>query len=537
MRDENKTKEQLAEELTELRQRIAGLEASETERTRAESQREATLEALRETRDYLENLINYANAPIIIWDPGKRITRFNTAFEHLTGYPADEVIGQELPMLFPETSRAESLGKIARTLGGEYWKSVEIPILCQDGETRLVLWNSANIYAEDGTTLVATISQGTDITERKHAEGQLREYSERLEEIVEERTQELREREQWLSTTLRSIGDGVIATDAQGVVTLMNPVAEDLTGWEEAEAVGKPLEGIFCIVNEQTGERVESPVARVLREGVVVGLANHTLLIARDGTGRPIADSGAPMQDEAGKIIGAVMVFRDITARRRAERAVEEAREFAENIVETVREPLVVLDADLRVVSANRPFHQTFQVTPAETKGQLLYDLGNRQWNIPRLRELLERILPENTFFDDYEVEHDFPSIGRRVILLNARRMYREANETQLVLLAIEDITERVQAEGELRRHRDHLEELVEQRTAELKGTNEELETEIAERVRAEEELARQVEELERFNRLAVGRELRMIELKRQVNQLSEQLGRDTAYDLSILEG
>ena len=142
-------------------------------RERAESQRDATLEALRETRDYLDNLINHANAPIIIWDPGERITRFNTAFEHLTGYPADEVIGQELPMLFPETSRAESLGKIARTLGGEYWKSVEIPILCQDGETRLVLWNSANIYAEDGTTLVATISQGTDITERRQREQQV----------------------------------------------------------------------------------------------------------------------------------------------------------------------------------------------------------------------------------------------------------------------------------------------------------------------------------------------------------------------------
>ena len=224
-------------------------------------------------------------------------------------------------------------------------------------------------------------------------------------------------------------------------------------------------------------------------------------------------------------------------SKKTAAEKIRELQEYAESILDTVREPLIVPDTDLRVVSANRPFHQTFQVTPAETKGQLLYDLGNRQWNIPRLRELLERILPENTFFDDYEVEHDFPSIGRRVILLNARRMYREANETQLVLLAIEDITERVQAEGELRRHRDHLEELVEQRTAELKGTNEELETEIAERVRAEEELARQVEELERFNRLAVGRELRMIELKRQVNQLSEQLGRDTAYDLSILEG
>jgi PAS domain S-box-containing protein len=104
--------------------------------------------------------------------------------------------------------------------------------------------------------------------------------------------QALRESEQWLSTTLRSIGDAVIATDAKGLVTLMNPVAEDLTGWDQAEAVDKPLEDVFNIINEQTGERVENPVARVLREGVVVGLANHTVLIAKDGTRRPIADSG-----------------------------------------------------------------------------------------------------------------------------------------------------------------------------------------------------------------------------------------------------
>jgi len=90
----------------------------------------------------------------------------------------------------------------------------------------------------------------------------------------------LQESEQWLSTTLRSIGDGVIATDAKGLVTLKNPIAEGLTGWAEAEAVGKPLEDVFDITNEQTGERAENPVARVLREGVVVGLANHTVLIA-----------------------------------------------------------------------------------------------------------------------------------------------------------------------------------------------------------------------------------------------------------------
>ena len=147
----------------------------------------------------------------------------------------------------------------------------------------------------------------------------------------------------------------------------------------------------------------------------------------------------------------------EIAERVRAERAAQEAREYAESIVDTVREPLVVLDADLRVISASRSFYQTFQVAPEGTEGQLLYDLGRRQWDIPRLQELLEEIVPENTTIDNFDVEHDFPAIGRRVMLLNARRIYREANETQLILLAIEDITERVQAEA-LREHSEALE-------------------------------------------------------------------------------
>ena len=140
--------------------------------------------ALRETRDYLEKLFRYANAPIIVWDPALRITRFNGAFERLTGYGAPEVLGRELSLLFPEASREESLRKTTSALGGEFWEWVEIPILKKDGATRLALWNSANIYAEDGTTVTATIAQGVDITERRRAEEQLRQ-SEKLAALGE----------------------------------------------------------------------------------------------------------------------------------------------------------------------------------------------------------------------------------------------------------------------------------------------------------------------------------------------------------------
>ncbi len=118
-----------------------------------------------------------------------------------------------------------------------------------------------------------------------------------------------------------------------------------------------------------------------------------------------------------------------------------------EDIVETIREPLLVLDSDLKIISANRSFYDSFKVKPEETVGQLIYDLGNKQWDIPKLRELLETILPEKTSFDNYEVEHDFTTIGRRTMLLNARQIERAMGKERIILLAIEDITERRQLE------------------------------------------------------------------------------------------
>jgi transcriptional regulator with GAF, ATPase, and Fis domain len=131
------------------------------------------------------------------------------------------------------------------------------------------------------------------------------------------------------------------------------------------------------------------------------------------------------------------------------------------NILDSVREPLIVLAPDLKVVAANASFYRSFNVKPHETEGVLIYELGNRQWDIPRLKELLEDILPRNTVFNDYEVEHTFENIGRKIMHLNARRIYKEANQTQLIMLAIEDVTEREY-------YKRHLEELVEKRTAEL---------------------------------------------------------------------
>ena len=122
------------------------------------------------------------------------------------------------------------------------------------------------------------------------------------------------------------------------------------------------------------------------------------------------------------------------------EKTENKLEEYSESIVNTVREPLIVLDQDLRVVTVSRSFYDVFKVNPEETVGQLIYDLGNKQWDIPKLRELLEDILPQKATFDNYEVEHDFTTIGRRVMLLNARQIHRVLGKERIILLAIEVI-------------------------------------------------------------------------------------------------
>ncbi|NPV89634.1 MAG: PAS domain S-box protein [Firmicutes bacterium] len=162
--------------ITDCCKKVTGLVFSLTDVT----EMVRTEETLRETKDYLENLINYANAPIIVWDSIFKIIRFNRAFERLTGYSADYVIGRSLEILFPDDRKKESMDIIGRTASGEYWEVVEIPILHIGGNVRIVLWNSANISDESGK-IVATIAQGQDITERKNAEESLRKSQQRDE--------------------------------------------------------------------------------------------------------------------------------------------------------------------------------------------------------------------------------------------------------------------------------------------------------------------------------------------------------------------
>ncbi len=222
--------------------------------------------------------------------------------------------------------------------------------------------------------------------------------NERLELRVRERTAEL-------GTTLDSIGDGVIATDTDGRVVRINPVAERLTGWPEDEAIGRPLEEVFRVVQEETGLPVESPVKRVLREDAVVGLASQSVLVARDGTSRAVADSGAPIRDEQGALRGTVLVFRDQTEERRAERLLKESEARKGAIFEAALDCIVTIDQDGVVREFNPAAEKTFGYPRAEAVGRALEELLIP----PSLRQA------HNRAFAHYLATGEGPILGKRV--------------------------------------------------------------------------------------------------------------------------
>ncbi|MFZ4860161.1 MAG: ATP-binding protein [Desulfuromonadaceae bacterium] len=237
--------------------------------------------------------------------------------------------------------------------------------------------------------------------------------------------------------------------------------------------------------------------------GTTVTLGKSLPLNAPAGTPvmlRRIADalaanhSASPMEEIRAQNQELVV---ELTARKLLETEIRDAREYAENIVETVRQPLLVLNSDLKILTANHSFYDTFKVTPENTIGNFIYDLGNRQWNIPRLRILLDEILPLQTVIDSYEVEHDFPDIGRKSVLLNARQIIRNKIDSHIILLAMEDITGRKQIEAVLHENRKQLQTF-----------NDHLETRIAEEVgksREKDSLLQHQDKMSSLGRLAAG--------------------------------
>jgi len=348
---------------------------------------------------------------------------------------------------------------------------------------------------------------------RLEAETDLRHHRDHLQELVLARTAELsqanadltqeidqhrqarqalRQQHEWLSITLASIGDAVLATDTAGRVTLLNPVAEELTGWRESAALGQPARSIFRIINEQTRAAAADIVAQVLREGQTVALANHTALIARDGREIPVEDSAAPIKDELGKILGVVLVFHDVTQRRRDQAALYEREEQLRLFVEYAPAAIAMLDAQMRYLAVSRQwladYHLLGQLVIGRSHYELFPDIPER-WKAIH-RRCLAGIVES--------AEEDLLERGdgaKQWIRWQIRPWHLASGLVGGILIFTEDITQRKLSEAALR------------------ASN---------------------EELSRFNSVMVDRELRMIELKREINDFRAAAGLPPEYDLDF---
>jgi two-component system CheB/CheR fusion protein len=231
-----------------------------------------------------------------------------------------------------------------------------------------------------------------------------------------------------LKNLLGSINIPILMLDADLRIRRFTPQAEKVLSLIATD-VGRPISDIKL--------KIDFPDLEGLIAEVISTVSAKEREV-QDRQGRWYSMQIRPYRTQDNRIDGAVVVLIDI----------DDLKNYFEAIVETIREPLIVLDENLRVRKANRAFYETFKVSQKETQNQFIYDLGNRQWDIPRLRTLLEEILPYNSQFQDFEVEHEFESIGQRTMLLNARRLQQESSRAPLILLAIEDITERKQTKA-----------------------------------------------------------------------------------------
>jgi len=266
-------------------------------------------EALYYSEQKFRTIVNTLPSPLFFKNAEGRYLECNDAFAEYIGLPKEKIINSTVFDVAPG-ELAQVYHKADLDLMEKRGKQIyETKVRYADGNYHDVIFHKAT-WTDTKDEVQGLVGIIVDITERKNAENELAAEKERL------------------AVTLRSIGDGVITTDTSGNITLLNKVAEQLTGWRQEEAAGQPLDVVFNIINERTGAQCENPVVKVLNTGKIVGLANHTALIAKDGTMRSIADSGAPIRDRDSRIIGVVLVFRDVTEQYKTEQELQRVKKI-----------------------------------------------------------------------------------------------------------------------------------------------------------------------------------------------------------------
>ncbi len=426
-----------------VRAKVAAFAQLFEEKGRARRQAEQYRLMVEGTKDYA----------IFMLDSEGRVASWNAGAERIKGYSAEEIIGSHFSRFYPpeavergwpeeELRRAVADGRIedegwrVRKDGSRFWANVVITAL-----------------RDEAGTLRGFGKVTRDVTERREAEETARRLlqEEAARRAAEESAQEASQQREQLRVTLSSIGDAVIVTDADGEVTFLNPVASRLTGWRLQEAVGQPLERVFPIVNEQSRRAVENPVARALRENAVVALANHTALVARGGAEVPIEDSAAPIRAEDGSVAGVVMVFRDVTERRRA----EEARARLAAIVESSADAIVSKSLDGVIQSWNSGAERIFGYTAAEAVGRSI-TLVIPQERLDEERSILERLRRGDPLehFETVRVAKD----GRLLNISLTVSPLRDAEGNVIGASKVaRDITEKKRAESELHKQTERI--------------------------------------------------------------------------------
>jgi PAS domain S-box-containing protein len=284
----------------------------------------------------------------------------------------------------------------------------------------------------------------------------------RNQTAAEDASNRLREQAEWLRTTLGSIGDAVIVTDTGGNVQLMNEMAQKLTGWPQEEAVGQPLSQVFRIINQRTRVPLESPAERALREGSIVGLANNTLLIDRKGNEFPIDDSAAPIRNEGGPIVGVVLVFRDITSRRRAERRLRANEERLKAALEAGRMGTWEWNINTNEVTWSAELERLHKLKPGTFRGT--FDAFQSDIHPDDRERVLARIQETLKTGQDYHVEYrlQLPDATTRWVESRGKITRDERGAPRRMFGVCMDITRRKETEEQIHLHSNVLESMIE---------------------------------------------------------------------------